>query len=217
MFKNLFVGAGVLLALSLSPLVQADWLTQGDSYLENMGNETVTLTFSDLGEHSYVKLNWDLYLMDTWDGYNEENEYSTDFWGFSVDGQSFDWAFSMVKNSNDTNPDEGFRYYSSNPDIHTLPVTSRLDNVLFFDNYNDGWIFNHTSDTLTVTFFAYGLQKITDESWAIDDIYIGTGNDFVALDAIGNLQDVPSPLIFSPALLAFLMLRRSKSRNELRF
>ncbi|MEG3765081.1 hypothetical protein [Alteromonas sp. 14N.309.X.WAT.G.H12] len=199
-----FVG----LYTTLPGVSQAEWLLQDYSNTENLSNETITLVFTGLEEHSYVMLNWNLYLIDTWDGYNEELSYATDYWGFSVDGESYSWSFAAYGSMNsdvDTNPDDsGVKYQSGSSFYESAPVISYTDSIYYYDNYNGGWIFEHDSDTLTITFFAYGLQNIYDESWAIDELYIATATDAETLLSLGNLQDVSEPM--SPAALFSFLL-----------
>lgn len=158
---------GGLVATLFAFSAQADWVEQGYSHYDNLGNEEITLTYTGLGEHDYVKLNWDLFLIDTWDGYEEGHQNASDFWGFSVDGQSQSWAFQASRSPlRDTNPDHtGTRYYDVD-EVSQLPVTAfrTIPMVMVYENFNDGWVFAHSADTLTITFFATGLQKLTDES-----------------------------------------------------
>lgn len=196
---------GGLVATFFAFSAQADWVEQGYSHYDNLGNEEITLTYTGLGEHDYIKLNWDLFLIDTWDGYEEGVLVKSDFWGFTIDGNEQSWAFQASRNAYDTNPDTTGRSYRGE-DVSALPVRSYRASpmVMVYENFNDGWVFAHSAETLNITFFATGLQSLTDESWAIGNLFVATGDDPVSLDALGNLQDVHSPL--TPAVLAGLLL-----------
>lgn len=193
----------ILLGTLFTGASQAEWLVKNYSHTDNLGNETITLEFSGLEEHSYVKLNWDLYIIDTWDGYDPQYTYATDYWGFSVDDEYQDWAFRINSNAEgDYSPDRSSEWYGEGDYFYdNSPVTSYKGRFRYYEDFNDGWMFEHSSDTLTLTFFAHGLQNnLQDESWALDRLYVATGSDEVQLASMGNLQDVNSPL--SPLLFA---------------
>lgn len=195
------------LMLSLLPgIAKSEWLVQNYSNTNNLTNDVITIVFTDLGEHDYVKLNWDLYLMDTWDGYDTNYSWSTDYWGFSVDGVAQEWAFHQNPTASaDTNPDKTSEQYRAGDSFFdNAPVTSYKGWFRYYNDFNDGWVFEHDSDTLTLTFYAHGLQSPEDESWAIDRLYVATSDDEVHLDGLGNLQDVNTP--FQPAILFMFAL-----------
>ena len=205
--------------LGASFMANADWVERGFDHYGNLGNDTITLTYNELGAHDYVKLNWDLFIIDTWDGYEDGSVNATDFWGFGVDGNEYVWSFQATANvSRDNNPDRtGVRYYG---DVSSLPVTAyrTIPMVMYYENYNNGWIIPHTDESLTITFFARGLQSLRDESWAISDVFIATGDSEVALDKLGNLQDVSmpgSPLVMAGLIVPIIYLKRKTKKASL--
>ncbi|APD92078.1 hypothetical protein BM524_19345 (plasmid) [Alteromonas mediterranea] len=214
--RKLMLRMASVALLGASFMANADWVERGFDHFENLGNDTITLTYGDLGAHEYVKLNWDLFIIDTWDGYEDGSSNATDFWGFGVDGNEYVWSFQASANvSRDNNPDRtGVRYYG---DVSSLPVTAyrTIPMVMYYENYNDGWIIPHTGESLTITFFARGLQSLHDESWAISDVFIATGNSEIALNEIGNLQDVSTPgnpLVMAGLLFPILYLIRKTKK-----
>ena len=80
----------------------------------------------------------------------------------NLDGNEYVWSFQASANvSRDNNPDRtGVRYYG---DVSSLPVTAyrTIPMVMYYENYNNGWIIPHTDESLTITFFARdaGLRK----------------------------------------------------------
>tara|TARA_B100000700_G_scaffold257122_1_gene290699 strand:+ start:2746 stop:3402 length:657 start_codon:yes stop_codon:yes gene_type:complete len=194
-----------------------NWIERGYSHYDNLGNESLTLTYTNLSAHEYIKMNWDLYIIDSWDGYEEGNQYSQDEWGVSVDGNEFSWFFSISSLHKSTTPDTSSHYYNTAESIEPLPVKSlwhRADLVRAYEDYNDGWIIPHSSDTLTVTFFGRGLQSLNDESWAMGDLHIASGENYVSLDNLGNLQDVNistfgSTFVFAIFALGYRLKRKT--------
>ncbi len=155
-------------------------------------NDTAEYLFTDLSEHTSVKLNFDLFIMGSWDGGN--TEYSgPDKFGFSIGGvveQS--WSFrnaeptSEFESNNDRSWEGG--------DFNSSDEWENYDR--FFANYADGFTIAHDSDSLKIVFFGKGLQEATDESWRVENV---------------SLTTVPVPTavwLFGSALLGLAGARR---------
>src|SRR5262245_53150415 len=66
----------------------------GRIFLGRFGNETVTLTLSNLPKHRYLKISYDLFVMTTWSG---NHKASSSVWQLAVDGGPLlvDTTFSL--------------------------------------------------------------------------------------------------------------------------
>jgi hypothetical protein len=200
--------AGSLLSLPS----QADWLLRDTDMLSNLSNESFTYTFTNLNDHEYVKFNFDLLIVDSWDGDRDDDNF-----GLIIDGETYVWSFI---NSNTSLTNNAQTYPSNGVNLSQNTVTGLSDDLTsytswgadFYENFNDGWLFAHTGDSLTITLFAENLQAINDETWAFQNLAIATGDSSVELEALGNLNDVPvqGGLLASILAFSFLGSRRKK-------
>lgn len=170
-------------------------------FLGRFGNETVSLNLTGLDTHTEVAIAFDLIIWDSWDGERVNSVYGMDFQGLNADGASI-YKYSFT-NFNDP---------VSNPDT-TPQLTGNFGFAgwadSLYENFNDGFNFSHTDSELTLSFYGSGLQSISDESWAIDNIEVYSNADDIA--------PVPEPatmLLLGTALvgLAGTRLRRKKKQ-----
>ncbi|MCF6267373.1 MAG: PEP-CTERM sorting domain-containing protein [Desulfuromusa sp.] len=132
------------------------------SFLGRFGEETTTLSLSGLGSGIHnVALTFDFYAIDSWDGEG--------YWGgpdiFGISGDFVDsWS---VANST-------FNKTSTFP--YTLTSTTSGFNTSWSDDIyrNISINFSSIGDTLTLNFYATGLQSLDDESWGLDNISVVT-------------------------------------------
>lgn len=147
-------------------------------FLGRFGNEVITLRLSDIPEHAYVFLAFDLYIIQSWDGVR--TEVGPDVWDLNISGGPtlLHTAFcngDPLGNVRQSYPDP---YPGGNQPARTgaaqnsslgykFRVTEYTDSVyqLTFD-------FAHSVSTLELNFSASGLQALDDESWGIDNIEI---------------------------------------------
>lgn len=135
------------------------------SFLGRFGNQGVTLTLHNLPSHELIRLNFDLYLIDSWDA-------GGDLFGLSGD-LTRAWSF---RNYAGTQGDG----YPGTPDVYapldfTLGFTDSIYRDLRDNDLRHGIVFAHTGETLTVTFYGQGLQELNDESWGLDNVRVALG------------------------------------------
>ena len=169
MKKNLI--KGLFVTACASSIVNASTvLDTGNTSYGDHTNDSISFNLAELPSHTEVKLNFDLFILDSWDG--DADDYSgPDTFGFRIDGVEHSWTFrNFTEEGSETNPDtSGIKgEYNGIAPIHS-------DNFeRFFDDYQDGFTIAHTGDNLNLEFFGSGLQEITDESWRVQNILLET-------------------------------------------
>jgi len=152
-------------------------LDTGDTSFGDHTNNSVSFYLTDLPEHSEVTLNFDLFILDSWDG--ESSEYSgPDIFGFRIDGVKYSWTFrNYTDGGTESNPDTTGIEGEYNGQV---PVHGNFER--FFDDYQNGFTVPHTGNNLNLEFFGSGLQEITDESWRVQKISLKTVTPEAAAD-----------------------------------
>ena len=127
-------------------------------FLGNFGYGTVSLILNDLPTHLEVKLQFDLYLLDSWDG--------DEFGCCGSDNFRLGFGRSLTNLLYET--------FGGDQEL------SRCDHLGFnsgfcdtiYKNLGDGFSFPHTGESLILNFSALGLQELDDESWGIDNVRV---------------------------------------------
>jgi hypothetical protein len=157
-----------------------------------LGNGT-GLTLSDLPDHSYISLEYDLYLFSSWDGSNTS-------WGPDYISLSGDITFSETFTNH-----QAVQSYPGSPDeTYGAPGASQTQVYRGLDPTGLGteFLVSHTSDTFTV--FFGGPTTQSDEWWGIDNVR-------VSIDS----TPVPEPatmLLLGSGLIGLVGLRRKAGK-----
>lgn len=156
-----------------------DTTPNGQGFLGQFGNETITLRLSGIPEHSYVFLTFDLYVIRSWDGVR--TDVGPDVWDLNVAGGP------TLLHTTFSNADPLGNVRQSYPDPYPggnqAARTGATDNSSLgykfapHPEYTDSvyrltFDFSHSASTLELHFSASGLQALDDESWGIDNIKI---------------------------------------------
>lgn len=148
----------------------------GRRFLGRFGNDAVTLSLSNLPTHDRIEVEFDLFVIRTWDGNDTTN--GPDYWELRVDGvRRFQTTFNNHTDGTQSYPDE---YWSSNP-AYTGAVER---GTLGYDPdavYHIKKSFEHTVDTLQLEFSARNLESLSNESWGLDNVRVRLINDNVPL------------------------------------
>jgi PKD repeat protein len=148
----------------------------GDSVLGFLTNQQAIYTQSGLSAHEYVKVEFDLYLHDTWDG----NDPSTgvDSWKMNVDGNS-------VINTTFSNFSYRTQAYPNNaPAVNanftgsvnsSLPARCNLGGGAPSSKYRISKIVPHNASSISIVLEALGLEELCNESWSIDNFQLSLG------------------------------------------
>ncbi len=191
-------------------------------FLGEFVNQEVTLSLNDLAPHAFVQVDFDLYLIRSWDG--ESTEYGKDYFGFRAgDSQLFRETFSnggamqtycgsaCVTGQSVYAPMTGAaeRYSLGYGFDNWLPESPKHGTSEVMDSvYRFSITFAHAASNLELGFFAQGLQAnwvaregggYWDESWGLDNVSV-------------HLLPVPEPqtwaLLLAGLALAFAARRR---------
>lgn len=168
MKKKSFAGLFIcFLVFCLVGTTNAATLVYSNTNLGDHGWDHAAINLTGLGSHSVVYLNFDLYIMDSWDG-TDGGSVAPDYFGFNIDGVTFyEWTFDNFGDleSNTDTPDQTGNF-------NTINAWGEVDR--YFDDYNGGFVIPHSADTLNLYFYAFGsgYQGIDDEPWRVTDLNV---------------------------------------------
>ena len=175
------------------------------TFLGEFGNDTVSLDLTGLPGHDTILVSFDLYIIRTWDGNGDGGTPGPDRWMMDLDGQTQLVDTTFAVGPNDSVQRQQFSGMSTL--ISGFPVAPRTGAI---ENDTLGYTFNgmqrdsvydihfavqHTANNATLNFSAEGLQRLSDESWGIDNVVI---------------QAVPAPGAMALLGLAGLATRRRR-------
>lgn len=158
----------------------AGWSTQatatapatGEKFLGQFAAESVTLSLKDLPDHTWVRVEFDVYAIGSWDG-NSPTDGPDLFRVDTDDGRplvrtTFGWRYEQA--------------YPGQFGVHTNPprTGSTINNALGFtwksfavdDIYHIQLVFPHAKDTLGLTFASTQNEAIDNESWGLDNVTV---------------------------------------------
>jgi hypothetical protein len=159
-----------------------DITPSGRMFLGRFGNGTVSLTLTNLPEHTDVTVSFDLFIIGAWDGNRTDNGLGPDLWTASVRG-----GLTLIQTSfGNGDPNSVYRqsYPGWYPDAQN-PKRSGAEenNTLGYPDpsgltpiqdsvYQLSFKFSHSASTLTLDFSGAGLQSLDDESWGLDNVRV---------------------------------------------
>ena len=164
----------------------------GRTVLGNMGAQQAILNLSGLPAHDKIKVEFDLYIHDTWDGNNVES--GPDIWNMKVDGSSVinttfsNWWFTPyntqaypgnipASNPNYTGSVETNLPTACNSQVSTLSTRYRISKVV-----------DHSASSLALLLEAIGIEVACNESWSIDSLSIQMGSTSGVVTNAGAVQ-----------------------------
>lgn len=152
----------------------------GSTVLGRFGNETATLTLNGLNTGDIVTLNFDLLILDSWDG---NVAPGPDIFKVQIDGVDvLNSTFANVSGYDQSYPNPtgsgSFARQTGADDVDaaaggTLP-NGYYGNSLykFGGGLNPNFTAIASGSTMTFSFTGSGLQGVGDESWAIDNVSV---------------------------------------------
>jgi hypothetical protein len=164
------------------------------TFLGEFGNDTVSLSLSGLAPYNSVLLEFDLYLIRSWDGSSAGTpfDYGNDSFKVAVGGGPIllDATFS-----NGNPAGQSFGPSANNP-YHTGATETYSLGYWFYDGiqqsgqvmdsvYRLSFMFASNADQLTLNFSGYGLQGGDDESWGLDNVRVSAVPEPNAATLIG--------------------------------
>lgn len=151
------------------------------TFLGEFGNQTVSLTLSGMSAYSSLVLDFDLYLIRSWDGSSAGTavDYGNDAFKVTL-GNGVVLLDETFSNGNPAGQSYGplalNTYHTGAAETYSLgyvfhdgiqQTSQVMDSV-----YHLNFAFANTSDLLTVNFTGYGLQGLDDESWGLDNVRV---------------------------------------------
>lgn len=145
----------------------------GRQYLGQFTNETVTFALNELPTHSIAVVEFDLYIIGSWDG-NEDLPSGPDEWQLNVDYQpAIHTTFSNGDTASNRQaypgsyPGGDFPGRQGAVESNTLGYSPVGDTVYHFRVEVP-----HSAGDLVLDFSASGLQETIDQSWGLDNVAI---------------------------------------------
>lgn len=143
-------------------------------FLGQFGNDTVTLTLSNLPPHGNLSATFDLFVINSWDG----NNGGPDVWDLSVeDGTTLlhttfqNFHVNRFQAYPGGLPAGSFTAGTGALEVNTLGYP-RGSGWLGDSVYRLNFYFAHSTNIVKLRFQGSGLQGVTDESWGIDNLVI---------------------------------------------
>ncbi|NQT11659.1 MAG: tandem-95 repeat protein, partial [Planctomycetes bacterium] len=141
------------------------------AFLGEFGNEEVFLSLNDLPSHELVTVEFDLYVLKSWDGNRAAN--GPDIWSLDVDGATtlLNTTFRNAPSYSQAFPDD---YGSGSHPPRTGAVEN---NTLGYGLHGDSvysltFQFDHSADALQLRFSSSGGEGIDNESWGLDNVRV---------------------------------------------
>ena len=178
------MGSGLYYSNDFESAIDAEWnknttLNFNNSMLfGNYGNDTASLSLNSQALFGQVRIKFDLFIHDTWDG-NEG-----DFWKLEINNQQFlNYTFNNHSQSGKEQSYPGI-HPASNPSFSGAYAT----NLPSFVNPGSGppsvttqykidTVVNINAQNLTIDLMGVGLQPLFDESWSIDNFELYTSDN----------------------------------------
>jgi hypothetical protein len=153
----------------------------GRRFLGRFVDQEVSLTLNGLPSHQGLKISFDLFVINSWDGIRSPGP---DLWSFSVPGASV----TLTTTFSNVDYAPSFVYPQSYPDVYPEgehpPRTGAAEvNALgyvydppsgqFGDSvYHLAYDLQHTGSSVQFLFDAPSLQTFPDETWGLDNVLV---------------------------------------------
>ena len=186
------------------------------TFLGEFGNETVSLSLASLSAHSGVRLDFDLYLIRSWDGSSGGAalyDYGNDVFSVMVQG-----GVTLLEEtfSNGNPAGQTYGAGTNNPAYTGTAETYSLgfifnDGILGISQVMDSVYrlslnFAHRDNWLAFEFGGQGLQDLGDESWGLDNVQ-------VSLLGTQAPAPIPAPSILPLVGIGFLGMLWAQRRK----
>lgn len=188
-------------------------LSNGEYFLGSSANGfgalNNSLSLSSLPTHSSITVNFDLYIIHSWDG-NGPNGGGTDNWQFTADGQTLLYTnFANYTQSNtQAYPDQLPPYGTGGayaPHTGAFEVGHLGNTAVDWDDatYRLTFTFNHSAPTLNLVFSSFQNQGSEDEGWGLDNVMVTS-----------SVPEPASLLLFSFGALGIFGYRRRNALSK---
>ena len=174
---------GILYAEDFESAIGPEWSatatsftpTSGRRFLGEFGNQSATLTLSNLPPHTAVTVSCDVMVIRSWDG-NSVGSVGPDAWVLEVvgGGTILSTTFSNTRFGLQAypgaRPGGEFYWQTGASEVGTLGYL--FNNAASDAVYRVERAFAHTGGAVAIRFRGAGLQGLTDESWGLDNVRV---------------------------------------------
>jgi len=152
-------------------------------FLGPYGNDTVSLSLTDLPVHTNLTMAFDLLLFNSWDG---NATPGPDYFNLNVDGTQM--LLHTTFRNNDMAGQQSYPSTYRSNDFPGLTGALEMDTLGYAEDsvYRLNFTFPHSSNAMRLNFQGANLQIITDESWGLDNVTLLTGAPTVAIAEPAN-------------------------------
>lgn len=146
-----------------------------ETCLGRFTNDQVTLKLTDLPDHAFIRVEFDLILIRTWDG--NKPKIGPDRWSFKTDdGRAWvDHTFANTNSNEDALATQSFP--STLAGEQSPPTTGAIavNNIGGLDldsTYRMQFTIPHRKNAITLLFRGHGLQDVNNECWCLNNVRV---------------------------------------------
>jgi hypothetical protein len=153
----------------------------GQKVLGYLANQQIIFNQASLPTHDFVKVDFDLYIHDSWDG--NDLFVGQDKWKMTVNGNNvINTTFSNFAYRTQAYPGNLPTVNASTTEAvaNNLPNVCNLGGGAPSTKYHISKTIPHTANNLNIVLEALGLEELCNESWSIDNFNIQTGTNATA-------------------------------------
>ncbi|MFZ4796988.1 MAG: PKD domain-containing protein [Bacteroidia bacterium] len=174
----------------------------GQNVLGYLGNQQATYNLTSIPNHDSIKIDFDLYIHDTWDGNNGNS--TPDLWKMGVDGTNIiNTTFSNISWNTQAYPSN----IPANNSIYSGSVTNNLPPACNIGGgapttkYHISKVVSHTANSMSLVLEALNLENLCNESWSIDNFevqyrFISSSTNFVWNSPVSSNNSITvSPIV----------------------
>jgi hypothetical protein len=153
----------------------------GNRFVGRFTNDRVKLKREGLGRHRFLRLKFDLYVINRWDG--DDRKYGPDIWQLRIDEDR-----TLVRTTFSNYPDEGRwdkqAYPGTHPHdrVHAQTGAHKINTLGYRDPtrgnrirdavYRFDLLIVHSSPNAVIEFAGKNLQQASNESWGLDNVAV---------------------------------------------
>ncbi|MFY7733960.1 MAG: SdrD B-like domain-containing protein, partial [Bacteroidia bacterium] len=172
----------------------------GENMLGALQGQKAEFNIAGLPSHNSVKIDFDLYIFDTWDG--NDIWVGEDKWKMDVDNTNIiNTTFSNFNYRTQAYPGNipAINPNGSGSIANNLPAICNLGGGAFTSKYHISKTIPHTANALKVVLEGLGLEELCNESWAFDNFNIEYSTTGVTSNVIWTNPPVSSNTISNNA------------------
>jgi hypothetical protein len=142
--------------------------TGGRKFLGQFGNESVTLSLSDLPTHNQITISLDIFVINSWYGNDPSN--GPDLWTFTIPGVGA-WSTTFSNTTSRQAYPDGYPE-GDNPASTSALETNSLGYGGGASVYHVNFRVDHSGSSFSLSFSGAGLASA---SWGLDNVSLETG------------------------------------------